>query len=253
MTAPPDLPPLTPAEAGAVLQRLGDLTSTIVLVGGQALAFWVERYEGRFAPPGPINSKDIDFCGSQAAVATAAMRLGGTYQLPEPFENTPNTGIVTFVDPSGHDRRIDFLGDPYGLNFDDVSKWSVEVDVPRPGASVTFRVMHPVHCLQSRIANVGGLPGYQTAHALAQAQASVSCAREYIRDVLDHAGAKAAGRLNERVYRFTWGDLHARNVFRDYGIDAFAAVLVDERMSPDFLTKRYPDMQRRLARRRKQQ
>lgn len=247
-----ELPPLTPAEAGAVLQRLGDLTSTIVLVGGQALAFWVERYADRFASPGPINSKDIDFCGSRADVATAAARLDGTYQLPEPFANTPNTGIVTFVDPSGHDRWIDFLDDPYGLNAVDVAKWSIEVEVPLPGALVTFRVMHPVHCLESRISNVGGLPGYQTEHALAQARASVACAREYIREVLDQTSAKAARRLNEHVYRFAWQSLHARSVFRDYEIDPFEAVLVDERLSPDFLTKRYPDMQRRLARRRSQ-
>ncbi|MBL8624415.1 MAG: hypothetical protein JNK64_24115 [Myxococcales bacterium] len=252
MTPPRDLPPLTPAEAGVVLQRLGDLTSTIVLVGGQALAFWVEHYVDRFDPPGPINSKDIDFCGSQAAVATAAARLGGTYEVPEPFAHTPSTGIVSFVDPSGHDRWIDFLGDPYGLSSVDVAKWSVEVEVPLPGVSVTFRVMHPVHCMRSRISNVGGLPGYQTAHALDQARASVSCAREFIRDVLEHEGAKAAGRLNEHVYRFAWGNLHARNVFRDYGIDPFEAVLVDPRMPPAFMALRYPDMQRRLARRRRQ-
>lgn len=235
-----------------MLQRLGDLTSTIVLVGGQALAFWVEHYADRFTPPGPINSKDIDFCGNQAAVATAAARLGGTQFVPAPFEPTPNTGIVEFVDPSGHDRRIDFLGDPYGLDAGDVAKWSVEVDVSLSDASVTFRVMHPVHCLQSRISNVGGLPGYQTTHALDQARASVSCAREFIRDVLEHEGAKAAGRLNEHVYRFAWGNLHARNVFRDHRIDAFEAVLVDPRMPPAFMALRYPDMQRRLAQRRRQ-
>ena len=75
-----ELPPLTPAEAGAVLQCLGDLTSTIVLVGGQALAFWVERYADRFASPGPINSKDIDFCGSRADVATAVSGTEGAAQ-----------------------------------------------------------------------------------------------------------------------------------------------------------------------------
>lgn len=251
MTTPREPPPLTPAEAGVVLQCLGDLTSAIVLVGGQALAFWVAQYADRFSPPGPINSKDIDFCGSQADVKTAAARLGGTYQVPEPFAHTPNTGIVQFVDSSGHDRRIDFLDAPYGLDYVNVAKRSVEVHVPLREGSVTFRVMHPIHCLQSRISNIGGLPDYRTAHGLNQARASVSCAREFIRDVLDHEGPRAAGRLNEDVYRFAWGNLHARNVFRDYGIDAFEAVLVDQRLSPDFLAKRYPDMQRRLERRRK--
>lgn len=257
MTAPSSLsPPLTPSDAGAVLQRLGDLTNTIVLVGGQALAFWVDHYAKRVAPPGPVASKDIDFCGGQSAVATAALRLGGTYKVPEPFSNTPNTGVVEFVDPKGNARWIDFLGDPFGLDFGDVAEWAVEVEVPLADGSetVTFRVMHPVHCLQSRISNVGGLPGYQGEHALTQARASVSCVREYLVDVLDDAGDNAARRvlrLNEHIYRFAWGSLYARKVFKEYGIDAFEAVLLDGRLPSAFLTKRYPDMQRRLAWRRK--
>ena len=49
------------------------------------------------------------------------------------------------------------------------------------------------------------LPGYQTRTALDQARVSVLCAREYVRDRLDagDAGAaKAARRLDERIYRF---------------------------------------------------
>lgn len=254
MTTPPGLPPLTLDEAGAVLQRLGDLTNTLVLVGGQALAFWAGYYADRFASPAPVNSKDIDFCGSEQAVVAAAERLGGAYRVPDPFAETPSTGVVTFVDPSGRDRWIDFLGAPYGLDSADVAAWAVNVDAPLGDASVTFRVMHPVHCMISRISNVGGLPAYRGEHALTQARASVSCAREYIRDILDDAAPKAIRRalnLNEHVYRFAWKNLHARNVHRDHGIDAFEAVLLDARLPLHFHTRRYPDMCRRLARRRR--
>ena len=254
MTAPEGLPPLTPAEAEAVLRRLGDLTSSIVLVGGQALAFWVDLYAERVAPLPSVNSKDIDFCGSRAAVATAAFRLGGTYKVPEPFDNTPNTGLVEFVDSHGYARWIDFLGDPFGLSYSEVADWAVEVEAPSGDAPVTFRVMHPVHCLKSRISNVGGLPGYQNAHALTQARAAVSCAREYLRDVLDAATPKAARRvldLNEHIYRFAWHSDHARTTLTKHGIDAFEAVLVDDRLPSAFRTKRYPDMLRRLTWRRR--
>lgn len=131
-----DPPPLTPAEASVVLQQLGDLTSRIVLVGGQALAFWAARYADRFQPPGPVNSKDIDFCGLSDAVSIAAGRLGGTFLVPEPFSNTPNTGLVDFLDPGGHRRRMDFLGDPYGLDYEEVVEWAVGVEVPVPGGLV---------------------------------------------------------------------------------------------------------------------
>ncbi|MBK7074453.1 MAG: hypothetical protein IPH44_19365 [Myxococcales bacterium] len=56
-----------PARKSPEQLRRENASSTIVLVGGQALAFWVEHYVDRFDPPGPINSKDIDFCGNWAA------------------------------------------------------------------------------------------------------------------------------------------------------------------------------------------
>lgn len=71
-------PPLTPAEARVVLRTLGDLTEKIVLIGGQALAFWAEHYAGSFSVIEPVNSSDIDFAGLRESVNLCAARLGGT-------------------------------------------------------------------------------------------------------------------------------------------------------------------------------
>lgn len=57
-------------------------------------------------------------------------------------------------------------------------------------------------------------------------------------------------RLNERIYRFAWGNTNSRKVLREHGIDAFDAVLVDDRLPRPFLERRYPDMERRLRRKR---
>lgn len=174
-----DVPPLTPAETREVLRRLGDLTNRIVLVGGQALAFWVEHYTDRIATSGPVSSRDIDFGGTKEAVTIAADRLDGTPRTPEPFSNTPNTGLVEFVDPGGHKRWIDFLGELYGegLNLSAIEEMAVGVDVPDGGDVTTFLVMHPVHCLESRISNVGGLPqSYETPLAWNR-RAHPSCVR----------------------------------------------------------------------------
>lgn len=165
---------------------LGDLTNQIVLVGGQALAFWAERYADRIATAGPVNSRDIDFGGTQDVVAIAADRLGGTPKTPEPFSNTPNTGLVEFVDPGGHERWIDFLDQLYGegLNLSAIEAMAIGVDIPDGDQTTSFLVMHPVHCLESRISNVGGLPQYyETSLGLEQARTSVFCVREYL-DVL---------------------------------------------------------------------
>jgi len=88
--------PEPPPEARAILRRLGDLTEKIVLVGGQALAFWAELYADRFELSHPVNSRDIDFGGRSAVVSIAAERLNGTWTVPEPFSVSPNSGLVLF-------------------------------------------------------------------------------------------------------------------------------------------------------------
>jgi hypothetical protein len=54
-----------------ILAKLADLERELVLVGGQALNFWVSVYRDRvpaLTRAGPFVSKDIDFCGDQRAV-----------------------------------------------------------------------------------------------------------------------------------------------------------------------------------------
>lgn len=250
----PEPPPLAPQEARAILRKLGDLTEEIVLVGGQALAFWAELYADRFEISQPVNSRDIDFGGFGKVVRLVADRLSGTWTVPEPFSVSPNSGLVLFNDGEGHARRIDFLHQVFGLELDEIFDMAVDIEAPdHNDEAIRFRVMHPVHCLEARISNVGGLPGYKSAHGLAQARASIPCVREYLRDRLDEGepAIRPVLRLNERIYRFAWGNHNARAVLQEFAIDAFDAVLVDDRLPEPFRSRRYPQMQELLQRRRK--
>lgn len=246
-------PPLSPAETRNVLRKLGDLTNQIVLIGGQSLAFWAERYANRIGVTEPVNSFDIDFAsGELESVNTCARLLHGTPRFPEPFSPTPNFGVVTFFDSAGIEREIDFV-DPFGLDYAEVHEMAIGVEVPEESGVTSFLVMHPVHCLESRTHNVSGLPGYQTKLGFAQLRASVLCAREYLRDRLDEGDAPAVRAvldLNERIYRFAWGNMHALAVFRDHGIDVFEGVLIDERLPKAFHEERLPRMRAALARKR---
>ena len=84
-----------------------------------------------------------------------------------------------------------------------------------------------------------------------QARASVLCVREYLRDRLE-ADTTPVLKLNERIYRFAWAPrpAHAKAVFLKYGIDAFDALLVDDRLPEMFRVKRYPQMIENLRLRR---
>lgn len=76
---------LTLAEVLAIIQRAGDLAAKIVLIGGQATAFWAARFEdAELRNLGPVTSKDLDFCGLPAQVREFAARVGGTYRLRLP-------------------------------------------------------------------------------------------------------------------------------------------------------------------------
>src|SRR6185312_8024775 len=114
---------------------------------------------------GPVNSRDIDFGGDRKAAALAAARLDGTCFLPELFDPSPNAGLVEFT-LNGQPRKIDFLQSVFGLDLPEVADMAVGLPVVAP--DVILKVMHPVHCLEARISNVGGLPNYRSQHALEQ-------------------------------------------------------------------------------------
>ncbi|HEX2691480.1 MAG TPA: hypothetical protein VHN14_32940 [Kofleriaceae bacterium] len=221
-----------------------------MLVGGQALNFWASYYEDRvteLATGAPLTSKDIDFLGSRAAVTECARRLGGQAKLAT-FDdmNTPNTGIVFFVDDDGHPREIDFLGSVAGVQktyYDSIEATIVDAqDTP----VATLPVMDPISCLQGRAHNVAFLPGYQTDHARNQLRAAILCAREFGRDLLAGDPSDAL-KCNETIFDIALygaGPL----VYVHYGIDVFGAVVEDPGMPEKFYTERLPRVRANVER-----
>ncbi len=248
---------LSYADVKPVLERLGDLTSEIVLVGGQAVSFWVDFYAAQvpaLAKLAPLTTADIDFVGDRRAVTICAERLDGAAKLPDLDDHTPNTGMVKFVDAAGEKQNIDFIDQPHGLTAREVYRMAVPVRVldgrGRP-TSVTFLVMQPVLVMESRVHNTMGLPGYRTPHSLQQLSASVACAGEYLRGLLDAGEVRAVLRLNERIFTFCLKDRDGRLVHAKHGVDPFDAVVADDdRLPARFRETRYPQMKRELALRR---
>ena len=248
---------LSYADVKPVLERLGDLTEEIVLVGGQAVSFWADFYAAQvpaLARLVPLTTTDIDFVGDRRAVSVCAERLDGTAKLPDFDDHTPNTGMVKFIDAAGDEQNIDFVDQPHGLTEREVHRTAVPVrildDRGRP-TSVTFRVMQPVLVMESRVHNTMGLPGYGSAHSLRQLRVSVTCAREYLRGLLDAGEVRAVLKLSERIFTFCLRDRHGREVDAKHGVDPFDAVVADDdRLPPRFRETRYPQMQRDLAARR---
>jgi hypothetical protein len=223
-----------------------------VVIGGQAVAFWADVYRNDLPPalrPRPLTSKDLDFAGDKAAVRLAADRLGGQALLATMDDATPNVGVVSFIDESGTRRAIDFLEVPFGIaSAETVIRRAQQLEVltkDGEGTGQVFLVLHPVHTLQSRVANVAALPGGDRPQGLDQLRASIACCRGFTRTVLSNFGQRPALKLNEEAFRIA-RSMHGRRVLERHGIDPFEAVLVDERLPEKFRSRRYPQMREQL-------
>jgi hypothetical protein len=228
-------------------------TDPLILIGGQALNHWCDRY--RVANPdleqhGPFASKDLDFQATRNLIPWCSKQLGGECTLAEAGDKSLLNGAVTLHPTPGTELRLDFMQRAYGLQADEVARSSAPVEVTWEGSTFVVRVMHPLHCMKSRVKNVMGLPDqYANDHGIRQLKASIACLRLFIEEVAAGDERLGAG-LNEKVFEFALHDLDAERLYRARKIDVFDAASNAKCLPGKFRTIRYPQMLRELAKRR---
>ena len=242
------------ADAEAVLRKLGPLSEELVLIGGQAVNYWALAYVARSAElqaARPFASKDVDFCGSVQQAEECARRLHGRCVVSTPDALTRRTAVVEYVDELAQVRSVDFLASPFGVDGHEVrslavlAESSAAAEVPQ-----RVRVMHPIHVLESRACNVSELPNYRTEKGLKQLRASVICAREFGRDLLEVGRMRDVLRLNERMFSFALRDA-GLDVWVQDGISLTDAIVRDPRLPEAFERVRLPQMQNEVEERRR--
>jgi hypothetical protein len=254
-----------------ILHRMGDLSSKVVLVGGQAVNYWAERYQAQdedLRARAPYTSKDIDFCGTRKDVEECARRLGGRALVPTDEHQATNSGAVIFRDVSGAERQIDFLIAPFGLDALDTDDTAIPALI-RGDKSLAFRVMHAERCLESRVHNFVGLEQYFNSHGAKQLAASIICARRFSAEILsddrleERKRVRAALGLNERIFELCVGrrglELYRRVMLREgptesfdkTALDPFLAILQSPSLPDAFARERFPRMVEVLSRARK--
>lgn len=230
---------LDPLEVQGLLEKLLDAKEDIVLIGGQALNFWAgERYASvaELSADAPYTSTDIDFYGGTDQVVRCAKLVGGTPSVYGPRHATVSAGSITTPDGI----QIDFVHTPKGVS-PPKEILAKSISFPR------FRVMHPIHVLKSRAANVLHIPRTDD-HSLKQLRASVYVVREFIRqDVLAAGMIKKARHLNEQAFDVAKSE-DGLAVWRRYAIDMFKAVLCSPAFGEKFAAQRYPQMCNELER-----
>lgn len=249
------LPPFDLEEVHTLLARLRDVVSDrhVVLVGGQALAFWAAQiapYDDT-AAAAISASVDIDFQARPSDARRAAAQLGVEVRIPMLDEPSVHTGLVRFVDRHGATRTLDFIECPHGLEASNVRETALEVVLPgadeRP---VSFWVMHPERCLRSRIYNAD-LPGKRTPLAITQMRAAVAIVRAFgVAQLEAGVGEKAVRAVNEAVFELAYHDRRSHRALVDFNVDVMAALTTDPRLHEAHLQVRVPQMRRLVHERR---
>ncbi|MCB8887667.1 hypothetical protein [Vreelandella malpeensis] len=142
-----------------------DLQKRLVLIGGQAIAFWGDYFlqdQLTLAQEAALTSSDLDIAaGSVEGVRLLAASWKGTPHFPKPGDLVPNMAVIHLNRPGfikGSDFVIDVMNTVYGqLDADKMrtSSTQIEWDIDRDGRNIIhFNVLNPPTLLWSRIANL---------------------------------------------------------------------------------------------------
>jgi hypothetical protein len=232
----------SPQEVSELVSRLGSLSAQVVLVGGQALAFWAHYYRVR-APADlrPYVTLDVDFLGTSAQAAAFADRLpGARLYVPTLDDHTPSSGRVVARNVLGRTLEVDFLHSLAGLSESDVRRNAVEIKDQQ--GRVLLRVMHPLYCLESRVRNLALLPDKRNRFGVAQAQLAVRVMRQHVMRVLDEPnGVRKALKLIERLADLALSE-PGKRCFVDYRVDLLRAIPAQAVPAAEFQQRRWPQI-----------
>ena len=241
-------------DAFEILTNLGtEQLEQLILVGGQAVAFWIARYH--IADPKRVATRDIDLLlsDSNAVVADCAIDLQGTLLVVKGARTPDVARIVTRF--HGISLDIDFLSSLHGIRKPEV----IQSKLPAPDEQTrgkSIYVMHPVLALASRLFNTFELEGRLTAENLARLRFSVQAVHAYLLEQLS-AGEEATRKdvlpSIEKIFKLALSPSGVK-AWREHEIDVVRAVPNTSELSNSspklFVEKRLPQMFRNLRKKR---
>ncbi len=218
-----------------------------VLIGGQAVAFWIRQF--RIRPRLAALTVDIDFLGTKAEAKRISARLKIPHKLRIATfdDNTPNSALLS-VDLKGYPEPIliDYLASIVGVD----SKAIEESAIVAEFEGQPLRVLHPLHLLQAKISNLYHLSAKRTPEGIEQARLAIEIAAAFI----EQAGVGQRDRLDaiETIGSFA-ATSAARFAADTYGLDCLKAVpasmLREGALPENFLKKRWPQILANAVRR----
>lgn len=235
-------PGLTVAQVASVLQALG--RADAILIGGQALQIWCDFYvelDPELNNESPFTSKDVDVQGDLKTTRVCAELLSVKPRYPAAEFDPTNVALIEVL-VEGRVIEVNVLTSPYGVT----AKEARQTAIPYQVGEGSIQVLHPVLCMESRLANVAGLFRTQE-QSVRQARASIRCARAFLAELASQ-NPREALKLAERVFRYARDNRNAREAFVTHQLDAFDVVDAHLGLPSDFAEKRLPQMITELTR-----
>jgi hypothetical protein len=224
---PCDAAALDDASVDLVLSNLGP---DMVLVGGQALSFWMDRFG--VASNGMAISNDGDVLGKLSWAIELANAIKARVVAMPPTSRTSLVAQLRLPTAGRKERNIDVLHMLYtieGLKKSHefthrVIQDSLAVEW-RPGQWV--RVMDPFDVLESRAQNAVGLIEEKGAHVVTQVRWAVAVAEKALmRLALDEESNERLGAQLQRLDHLARSQV-GRRLLKEHGVELLDAVDVD--------------------------
>jgi hypothetical protein len=231
MTTKPRLPddeaPLDPGTVDLLLSNIG---TDMILVGGQALAFWMDRFG--VDAHGAAISNDGDALGELAKARALAAAIRARLVLPRKTARTAVVAQLRLRAADGKERNIDVLHLLYTVSgrrkssdfTRQVVRDSVEVEWRK---GMFIRVMDPFDVLESRAQNAVGLYDDKGPHVLTQVKWAIEVSKAALSKL--SADPKSTERLGTKVQRiFTLARSQVgRRLCSEHRIELLDAIDVD--------------------------
>ena len=230
-----------------------------ILIGGQALNFWAEYYsikDPSFNAYAPFISEDIDFLGGMDTAIAMQEAWHGKILIPDMDTHTPAIAKVNFKLKDERQVSVDFLDIMLGADTYHVKKEAPFTEIP--DSQKTFKVLHPAHCLASRLINTYGILKRRShpygIHEAKRTELAIKVLYHYTCELFkkqDKSFHKDAYKLIEYTADLAAEDSAKQAYYLDK-IDVLDAIPKEPAlgMTKNFLNKRYPQIKDNVTRKR---
>jgi len=205
-------------------ELLRNIPGRCVLIGGQAVAWWAEKY-AITTPEGErvdAASKDIDLWGKHGDLACIAKWLNRTPYLPNQREMTVFVGAIAVI-AAGKKTSLEMLRRVPGLDTQDPEAAAVPEAVTKDGKEAL--ILTPVSLVLSKLYNLRRFP-QEDRHDLLHLRISLKASCAFISAVVSRDARFALWNCN-RLIR-AQGEPRNRRLERRHGFQILSGIPIDK-------------------------